>query len=147
MSDAPQSSDDPPANRPAFRLKPRDFVPVNPPPGTPPTGPSDVRDHLRLAAAPASISPPPARENDVHRILRDNLARANSAGLNDVKPVPRRRSRRRRDYWIVLLTINLTLYLLHLLAPNVVSGLFAFGGMVFLSTGLTWIMWVVVDDY
>lgn len=46
------------------------------------------------------------RANDVHAILRENHAAAIAAGLNDLKPLPKRRSRRRRDYFILLAAGN-----------------------------------------
>lgn len=148
MSDAPT----PPSGPLKLRRAARDFAVANPPASAPsPDAPTDVAGHLQAAATPRSDlspAPPGPAENDVHALLRDNLAAAEKAGLHAVTPVQRRRSRRRRDYWIVLIGFDLLIVALVLLVgPNVVSLLFGFGGIVFFNLGLTWIMWMLVDDY
>jgi len=75
----------------------------------------DVRELNRLAAtglSPLHTPPVPIPENDVHTILRENLAVANAAGLNDVKIDPNHRTprqRRLRAFWLWLIVINLPL--------------------------------------
>lgn len=87
---------------------------------TTPTSPADsdridVHDLNRLAATGLpvlSTQPAPAQENEVHEILRDNLARANAAGLNDVKIDPNYRTPRQRRiqrFFILIPLINLPL--------------------------------------
>lgn len=147
MSDAP----DPP--RKFYGLKAREFEVVNPPVasgGLPPhveAAPTDVRDMARLAMPSGKLLgglSRPSAENDVHAILRENLAKADAAGLNDLAPKPRRRSRRKRDYFFLLIVGNL-----------VGGGLFAWqqgnivvlAGMGLFNISLTWTMWFVMDDY
>jgi hypothetical protein len=147
MSDAPADASSPEPPHRELRFKPREFVPDNPPVSTPSTAPTDVREHL-LAANPAPRAPlpsPAVRENDVHRLLRDNLAAADAAGLNDVKPVARRRSRRLRDYWLTLIGVDG--FLLMLWWSGVFPEIYLFSGIVLFSAGFTWVMWFVVDDY
>jgi hypothetical protein len=96
--------------------------------------------------APTSGSAP--HPTDVHQVLQDNLARENAAGINDLKPKPPRRSRRKRDYWLVLIFGNLAIVAtVHLAGGNIVSNLFGFAGIILLSVSLTWVMWFVMDDY
>ena len=152
MNPAPPSGSPPdPAPR-KFQFKAREFTVDNAPVSTPSaSGPTDVREHFRAAAAGnPNLLPPPAtkRENEVHHILRANVAHADSAGLNEVKPVARRPSRRRRDYLIVAGTINLLLGGIALFfrdAPIVL--VFALAGFVLFNICLAWSMWVVLDDY
>lgn len=72
----------------------------------------DVRDLNRAAATGQpllSATPAPIRENDVHTILRDNLAVADAAGLNDVKIDPRHRTPRQcrvRFFWFAIVAID-----------------------------------------
>ena len=69
MSDtAPLPSDDPPPVK--HTLTTAKFEAVNEPTATPTSAPTDV-----------------------HQVLKDNLARENAAGMNVVKPVPKRPSR------------------------------------------------------
>ena len=150
---------DPP--RKFYGFKPREFAAANPPrpaaapppaaplpdPGLvrPHDAPIDVRElhpaaatgHPLLAAAPA-----PARENDVHAILRHNLAVADAAGLNRVALTPKRPSRRRRDYWLALALGNAAFAI-----GGVIQPVFAAAGFILYNVGLTWIMWGVLDDY
>src|SRR5262245_43999880 len=94
---------DPP--RQHYQLKPKEFESVNssgenaPPPALP----TDVQAHFRSAgdATPLRSTPPPDAPNEVHAMLRDNLTRANVAGLNDLAPLPPKRSRRKRHYWLL----------------------------------------------
>jgi hypothetical protein len=89
--------------------------------------------------------PPPV---DIHELLRGNLDREKSAGLHELKPLPPRRSRRRRDYWLSLAAVNSAIVLaVFLPGPSVVSLVSGFSGVVLFSCGLTWIMWFVMDDY
>lgn len=85
---------------------------------------------------------------DVASILRDNLARANAAGLNELALKPPRRSRRKRDYWLLLLAGNIFFGgALAYFGLHSVPGGFAFAGIIFFTTSLTWVMWLIVEDY
>ena len=74
--------------------------------------------------------------------VRAPFARANAAGLNDLAPLPKRKSRRKRDYFLCLVGGNALLGLGFMLNP-----VFAGAGIVIFNIGLTWIMWFVMDDY
>lgn len=158
MSDAP----DPP--RKFYAFKPREFETVNPPvappqpPAAPPEpqameppatpAPPDAREIARLATPKGKLLATSSRlgaENDVHAILRDNLAKANAAGLNELTPKPPRKSRRTRDYFLTLGAGNLFFIATILFRPHV--AVFAVAGMIILTLGLTWVMWFVMDDY
>jgi predicted phage tail protein len=94
-----------------------------------------------------TATPTPA-PTDVHQMLRDNLARENAAGMNVVKPVPPRRSRRKRDFWLMIVLGNLTIAALVLVTGgNLGAVLLGSAGIVGLSASLTWVMWFVMDDY
>ena len=58
------------------------------------------------------------------------------------------RSRRKRDYWFLLVAGNLLVIAMTSLSGyNPASMIFCLGGLVLVSLGLTWIMWFVMDDY
>lgn len=143
---------DPP--RKHYQLKPREFERVNERPGESLPGegtqPIDVRDHTRRAAAgsPPPSAPRAAADNDVHAMLRANLERRRAAGLEELPPPPPRRSRRKRDYWLVLIPVDL-FFAAVLVAPGASTGMkmYALGGLVIFTIGLTWVMWFVMDDY
>jgi len=124
MSDpAPRPSDDPPPVK--HTLTTAKFEALNEPTAAPTPAPTDV-----------------------YQVLQDNLARENAVGLNVVKPVPPRRSRRKRDFWLVLIGGNLAIMAsVGFTSINVMTVIYGFAGVILLSSGLTWIMWFVMDDY
>ncbi len=131
-----------------FQFKPTAFEVSNRRAGAAPADqPIDVRQLNRLAGPPPSSAAVPA-ENEVHAILRANLARAEAQGENAIILPPRRPSRRKRDFWLLFIGGNLlaaaTVGGLH---KNVVTVVFGFSAMVFFSLGLIWVMWFVMDDY
>lgn len=179
---------DPP--RKFYQLKPKEFERVNapPPPATPepsksppvdgvaPAGKIDVRELAHAATSNAPLlgtNAPANRVNEIHAMLQANLARENAAGLNTLAPLAKKRSRRRRDYWILLATVNTAIVAIY--AAQIVLGFqvqclaarmpFEFVnllwfavttpqlyvipalGMAFFTAGLTWVMFSVMDDY
>lgn len=161
--------DDPEAPRKFYQLKPKEFERVNETPRTadgetpiaPDPGPGgndtphgliDVRDLARQAAGTApllGVNGPVNRANEVHGLLQENLARANEAGLNEVTLPPKRRSRRRRDYWLLMAPATLFFATATILTgpsqplPFVLS----LASLVLVNAGLWWVMWHVMDDY
>ncbi len=142
---------DPP--RKHYQLKPTQFEIVNAPSGAAPvdSAPTHVRGHLRAAnAGPKNPGKPiiAPRENDVHALLRDNAARANAAGLNDLTPQAASVSRRKKDYIVTLLLGNGAIIgLVLMLGMNVMTVAFGAAGVLIYTGGVTWIMWFVMDRY
>lgn len=142
---------DPP--RKHYQLKPKEFEMVNAPSGSAPvdSAPTHVRGHIR--AANAGIDQPAApvaapRQNDVHALLRDNAARAQAAGLNDLPPQRPRSSRRKKDYIFTLILGNgAVIGVVALLGMNVMTMAFGAAGILIVTLGATWIIWFVMDHY
>jgi hypothetical protein len=102
----------------------------------------------KFEAVNAPTTAPTPAPTDVYQVLRDNLARENAAEMNVVKPVPRRPSRRKRDFWLMLVLGNLAIVALVVCTRgNTVSVLLGLAGVIVLSVALTWVMWFVMDDY
>lgn len=82
---------------------------------------------------------------DVADTLKQNFARQKREEhpLDLSKP----HSRRKRDYWIVLCAVNVLLIGSMVVFPGVVTSLFAISGMILFTTGFSWVMWFVLDDY
>jgi hypothetical protein len=161
----PDASDPP---RKLYQLKPKEFERVNVVPQSQETaapradaGPGnlgdvsnhriDVRDLNRVAAGTApllGVNGPVNRDNEVHGMLRDNLAQADAAGLNTLAPKPKRRSRRKRDFWLLLIPVDLFL-LFMAFGPHttVITFVYGIGGLGLYTAALTWVMWFVIDDY
>ncbi|WP_438480154.1 hypothetical protein [Oleiharenicola lentus] len=121
----PDESDPP---RKYYGLKPREFTRIN-----------------EVVSAEPTSAPP--GDNDVHVILRQNQVIARDAGLNEIV-IKKVVSRRKRDYWTVLIAGNLCIAgLTAFVGLNPLTAMFGLAGCVLLSVGLTWIMWVVMDNY
>jgi hypothetical protein len=158
-------SDEPDPLRKLYGLKPREFESVNElrpnaPPAAPPArdpgilpapdGPIDVRELARQATITgnAIFTAPANRPNEVHAMLQDNLTRADAAGLNELMPQVRRRSRRRRDYWVLIVGVNgLVASSLLIVGVNPVSVFVVLAAIGFFSAAVTWIMWFLLEDY
>ena len=116
--------EDPP--RKIYTTKPREFERVNAPPGS-------------TAGKTAA--------HDIHAILQQNRAQEKKAGLNEVELRPVR-SRRKREYWQLLLLGSAVFGLAGWAGRNNVFVLVSAGsGLVIFGIGLTWVMWIVMNDY
>jgi hypothetical protein len=105
---------------------------------------SSISNQAAGGAKPAE----PPKESDVHKILLENRAVDKDAGLFDVAPVVKRPSRRKRDYWLLLLMGNGFFSIpLAYWGLRSIPGLFAGAGIIFFSISLTWVMWLIIDDY
>lgn len=168
---------DPP--RKFYDLKPREFERVNPPrppaagepeaparaprPVAPETGPIDVKAMFREAQLGRRLRSVEEREraaaanpNEVHDILRDNHARADAAGLNEVSLAPKRASRRRRDYLVMMTIGSAFLGLMAVfsgfsaLAGNkgaAIAFVSSSAGLVMFNIALYWVMFHIMEDY
>lgn len=157
--------DEPDPPRKFYGLKPREFEAVNARPRYPGESPPaagtdpasrpaaiDVNDLIRSAnpnGAGGLSKASPVVKNDVHAILHDNLMRAEALGLNELTPKPRRKSRRKRDYWLLMAGACAVFGTIILKSGprEPVTFIFALGGLAVSTVGLTWVMWFVMDDY
>ncbi len=152
---------DPPQKH--YQLRPTAFERVNAPPpdatapeassadSRPADGPIEAKTLARQAMNGQPLlgnQAAPAPLNDVQQLLRDNLDRANAAGINNVHTPTRRPSRRKRDYWLILIPLN-GFFATVAFGPSQNPMTFTYGiaGIIVATVGLTWIMWFVMDDY
>jgi hypothetical protein len=141
--------DEPP--RKNYDFKDRAFRRDNPVGSDVPPMPT-TQELARMAGGPVRSSrgaagPKVDDPNDVFHILQQNRAIEQRHGLDTVE-VRRTTSRRRRDYWLLLIPSNLLLGVLAFQGRGnpfvLVCGI---AGMVVVTLGITWIMWFVMDDY
>lgn len=127
------SDSEPP--RKLYGFKPKEFERVNAP-------------RPESSDTPAEPTPP---ANDVFAIQRDLRAREIAAGMDEIAPPPRPVStKRRRDYWLLMLLGNglfVPLALYGLRASNPVLAVYALAGATLFSLGLSWVMWAVMSRY
>ena len=91
--------------------------------------------------------PEKSTEHDIYTILQQNRAIEQQNGKDNVgiKPV---KSRRNRDYWMLMVGGNLLIAgLVAVSRFNPISLIFGLAGAVILSLSLTWVMWFVMSDY
>lgn len=124
-----------------YALKPKTFTSLNAPPGT--GSRIDVHDHLAAAnRGPSAAGPHPSRDAEASRI----------EPLRETKPmagwIPRR-SRRRRDYWLLALSGGAIFALAAHWAHSRSAVLFTcvLSVLALYQAGLAWIMWQIMDDY
>lgn len=157
---------DPP--RKFYGLKPRDYDTVNGPPRPPPAdtlpagpdpgiapaaaGPITVQN-LRAVAAGSQpllgVNAPVNRPNDVHGLLNLNRQRDRQAAADVIIISAPRPSRRKRDFWLLVVLINggcvgFTGLITHF---DLAVMMFGLGAGLFLTIALAWIMWFVMDNY
>lgn len=100
-----------------------------------------------VRSARGATGPKASDPNDVFHVLQHNRAIEQQHGLNEVE-VRRTRSRRKRDYWLLVIPSNLLLGILTWQGRGnpfvLVCGL---AGLVVATLGITWIMWFVMEDY
>ena len=91
-------------------------------------------------------SQPPAPS--VHEILRQNLAVQKSAEPEVLPHLHDRRTKRRRDYWFVMLSGNALGGLAAvILQGNIVALVYLLVFFVIFNLGLVWTMFFVMDKY
>lgn len=81
-------------------------------------------------------------------MLRENLARANAKGANDLGPAPTRKNRRTRDYFIVLIPVN-AFFAFFAFGPlaNPITFIYGIAGIAFFTVALTWVMFGIMNKY
>ncbi len=97
---------------------------------------------FRAKAGPKSGDP-----NDVFHVLQQNRAVERKFGKDriDIKEV---KSRRQREFWLLLVGGNLAIIAsVALSSINVITVIFGLAGLIVFSLGLSWVMWQVMDKY
>ena len=93
------------------------------------------------------FTPKPDDPNDIHAVLQQNRGAEKKFGGDDVE-IQVIKSRRKRDYWFLLITGNLAIVVpCVLLGLNPMTFVFGLAGTIIYSLGLTWVMWQVMGKY
>jgi len=104
------------------------------------------REFERLNAEPGAQ--PPSAAHDVFAIRRDLREREQAAGLDDRVLGPPLSSRRKRDYWLMLVAGNLFFGAVMFLGRHELLVLFGtMAAMLSYTLALSWVMWQVMSDY
>ncbi len=104
------------------------------------------RGEFERLHAPAG-SQPQSAARDIPALLPQNRAVEKQAGLDAIE-FRVVKSRRQRDYWLLLIAGNLvTAGLAALGGFNPIALIHGLAAAVIFSLGLTWIRWSIVDDY
>lgn len=142
--------DDPP--RKNYDFKERAFQRDNPLSSEVPPMPTAAE--LARMAGHAPTQPRLQREakaddpNDVLAVLEQNRAVERKHGQDELEFKVPRKSRRKRDFWLMMVFGNLSIVGSVAVARfNPISLIFGLAGVVVLSLSLTWIMWFIMDEY
>ncbi len=112
---------------------------------TPPDNNAGISVHELLRQAKAFGPKPP--DHDVFAVIRSTLALPDLR-RDEIVPKPQLPSKRKRDYWLLMLGVNgLTASSLLVVGVNTVSVSVVLSAVVFFSTAITWIIWVLMDKY
>lgn len=140
---------DPP--RKNYDFKERTFKRDN----APSTGqpPMPTAKELAMMAGPAAPTakrtntPKAGDPNDVYAILEHNRRVEKKHGMDTVE-IREIKSRRKREFWLLLVGGNLAIIGgVFLSGINVVTVIFGLAGLIIFSLGLSWVMWQVMDRY
>ena len=116
---------------------------------TPPPAPEADPARVHYGFKKAEVTP--VNTNELPAVNAYDLLEINArarATHGDERPIeiPRGLSRRARDYWTLMIPLNLIGgILLYVFRHNVVVLLFGGSGLVFFDVGLTWLTWVVMS--
>jgi hypothetical protein len=138
---------DPP--RKLYGFKEREFKRDNAPVSE--AGGAPTAQDLAKMAGPVTRSGPvgggakAGDPNDVYAVLERNRAVEKKSGGDDIE-VRKIRSRRTRDYWLMLLGGNIALVGGGLFFGGAAI-VFALAGVIIYSLGLTWVVWQLMGRY
>ncbi|HYC73074.1 MAG TPA: hypothetical protein VEB66_17820 [Opitutaceae bacterium] len=143
--------DAPEPPRRTYGLKRRETEPAESP--APPPQVLSAGEMAKLAGdhhdpkVPAPAAPRGDDPNDVVSV-RQQLRNRERADGRDRIEIKERKSRRKRDYWILMTASNLLFGTILVIGwGNIVMMIYAFSAMVLLSMGFTWVMWFIMSDY
>jgi hypothetical protein len=148
---SPPVPDEPDPPRKHYGFKEREFKRDNVvPPGAAPM--PTARDLAKSAGhhhnpAARKSEARPDDPNDVYGVLHANRLAAKKHGLNEVE-IKHIKSRRKRDFWLVIVGGNLAIIASVWFAGiNPITVIFGLAGLIVFSIGFSWIMWQVMDRY
>lgn len=100
-----------------------------------------------IATPKGATSPKADDPNDVFTHLQRNRAVEKQHGLDAVE-IRKIKSRRKRDFWLLLVGGNLAIAAgVALSGFNLINVIFGLAGLILFSLGVTWVMWQVMDRY
>jgi hypothetical protein len=95
---------------------------------------------------------PPARPDDedaisVPGILMENQVAEVESGVADVKHRKGRRSKRNRDFFVVVGSLDLAILIAMKLMPDTMTVIFGISAITLVTSMLAWVAFGVMDDY
>jgi hypothetical protein len=144
-------ADEPETPRKVYGFKDREFKRDNRP-ASASQAPMPTAQELAILAGPVVKTAKPAGvkasdPNDVHHALQRNRAVEKKIGGDEVE-IKVIKSRRKRDYWLLLICGNLAIVApIAILGANAMTLGAGLGGVIIYSIGLTWVMWQIMGKY
>jgi hypothetical protein len=143
--------DEPNPPRKVYGFKEREFKRDNAPSSEVPPAPS-VQDLAKMAGhhhdpRPRSAAAKAGDPNDAFTVLQQNRKSEQLHNLDAIE-IKETKSRRKREFWFLLVGGNLfILGAVWLSGINVLTVIFGLAGLIIFSLGLSWVMWQVMDRY
>jgi hypothetical protein len=108
---------------------------------------SPVFKPKEITALNSPVRPGDEEAIDVADILLENRVAEEKSGWGRLKKWRRRKSKRGRDFLIIVGGIDLSIAFLMKVMPNGVALVYGLSAITLATTTLGWIMFVVMDDY
>jgi len=103
--------------------------------------------HKEVAITDLPSHPEDEEAIRVHDILEENRVADDLSGWAKIKRWTKRKSRRDRDFIIVVGGMNLGFLLVMRLLPSAVTLVYGISGMTLATVMIGWMMYMVMDDY
>jgi hypothetical protein len=95
----------------------------------------------------AQATPGDPEAISVPEMLLENRNVEVESGLADLKPKKKRKSRRNRDFFLLVGTLDAVIALMMWWTPDVFTVIYGISGITLVTSMFAWIMYVVNDDY
>ncbi len=144
-------ADEPDPPRKVYGFKEREFKRDNRPASASQPPMPTAKDLAKMAGPVVKTGKPAGPKatdpNDVYAAMQRNRAAEKKFGGDEVE-IKVIKSKRKRDYWFLLITGNLAIVMPCLiLGPNAMTLGAGGAGIILYTLGLTWIMWQIMGKY
>ena len=108
---------------------------------------SSAFKHKEIAITDAPSHPGDEEAIRVHDILEENKVADDLSGWGKIKRWTKRKSRRDRDFIVIVTVMNLAFITAMRVMKDQVTFVFGISGMTLVTVMAAWIMYMVMDDY
>jgi len=118
-----------------------------PAPGKPPVAPPPGFKAIEIESVNPTAHPGGVGAINVPEMLQENRKIEVESGLADVRHPKKRKSRRNRDFILLVGSIDAAIIIYVRIMQNPVAFVYGIAGVTLVTATFAWIMFVVMDDY